>query len=126
MHAVGQISATDPRLSLHLSACDVLLQPYPDGVTTRRTTIMAALAHGLATVTTTGELTEPLWSKSGAVALAPAHDSDAFVEAALEIMHSREKRAALGQNGREFYRTKFDIQHIVEQLRASGERPAGS
>jgi glycosyltransferase involved in cell wall biosynthesis len=126
VHAVGQISATDPRLSLHLSACDVLLQPYPDGVTTRRTTIMAALAHGLATVTTTGELTEPLWSKSGAVALAPAHDSDAFVEAALEIMHSREKRAALGQNGREFYRTKFDIQHIVEQLRASGERPAGS
>jgi glycosyltransferase involved in cell wall biosynthesis len=126
VHAVGQIDARDPRLSLHLSACDVLLQPYPDGVTTRRTTIMAALAHGLATITTTGELTEPLWSKSGAVALAPAHDSDVFVELALEILESAEKRASLGENGREFYQTKFDIRHIVELLRASGEAPLPS
>jgi glycosyltransferase involved in cell wall biosynthesis len=124
VHAVGQIDARDPRLSMHLGACDVLLQPYPDGITTRRTTIMAAMAHGIATVTTTGELTEPLWSKSGAVALAPAHDSDAFVESAREILENLEKRQALGANGREFYQRNFGIQHVVEVLRASGDRPA--
>jgi len=123
VHAVGQIDARDPRLSWHLSACDALLQPYPDGVTTRRTTVMAALAHGLATITTSGELTEPLWSKSGAVVMAPADDSEAFVEAALGILESVEKRASLGQNGRKFYQRNFDIRHIVELLRGSGERP---
>ncbi len=121
VHAAGQIDARDPHLSLHLGACDVLLQPYPDGVTTRRTTIMAALAHGLATVTTTGELTEPLWRNSGAVALAPAYDSEAFVELTLEILGSAEKRASLGAMGREFYQGNFDIRHIVELLRAPSQ-----
>jgi glycosyltransferase involved in cell wall biosynthesis len=71
-----------------------------------------------------GELTEPLWSKSGAVELAPAKDSDAFVEAAVEVLENAEKRASLGENGREFYQRKFDIQYIVEMLRASGEHSA--
>lgn len=121
VHAVGQIGASDPRLSCHLSACDALLQPYPDGVTTRRTTVMAALAHGLATITTSGELTEPLWSKSGAVVMAPAGDSEAFVEAALGILECAEKRASLGENGAKFYHRNFDIRHIVALLRGAGE-----
>ncbi|HYW08022.1 MAG TPA: hypothetical protein VE913_13760, partial [Longimicrobium sp.] len=52
-------------LSVHLQACDVALQPYPDGVTARRTTAMAALANGVPLVTTDGAFTEPLWRGSG-------------------------------------------------------------
>ena len=37
--AVGRASAHD--ISVQLQACDVLLQPYPDGVTTRRTSVMS-------------------------------------------------------------------------------------
>ena len=40
-----------PILSRHLQACDVLVQPYPEGITSRRTSAMAALAHGRAIVT---------------------------------------------------------------------------
>ncbi len=33
-------------VSRHLQVCDVLVQPYIDGVSTRRTTVMAGLEHG--------------------------------------------------------------------------------
>ena len=62
-------------LSLHIQACDVLLQPYPDGVSARRSTAVSLLAHGAAVVTTRGPLSEGLWAESGAVdavALDPA------------------------------------------------------
>ena len=71
----GRLVATGglPRedVSLHLQACDLLVQPYPDGVSSRRTTVMAGLAHGRPVATTAGPLTEPVWSETGAVALAP-------------------------------------------------------
>ncbi len=58
-------------LSRHLSACDLMIQPYPDGISARRTSAMAALAHGRPVVTTVGRLTESLWTESGAVASVP-------------------------------------------------------
>src|SRR5262249_30581407 len=61
-------------VSAALRACDVLVQPYPDGITTRRTSAMAGLQHGVPTVTTTGALTEPIWAASEAVALIPVDD----------------------------------------------------
>ena len=60
VHAPGYLSPD--LLDAHLTACDVLMQPYPDGITVRRTSAMAALARGRAVVTTTGHLTEPLWA----------------------------------------------------------------
>ena len=35
---------TTEQLSVHIRACDVMLQQYPDGVSTRRTSAMAALS----------------------------------------------------------------------------------
>ena len=66
----GRISRSDAALTL--SACDLILQPYPDGVTTRRTSVMASLVNARAVVTTTGHLTEPVWADTGAVTLIPA------------------------------------------------------
>ena len=40
-------------LAEHVRACDVLVQPYPDGISSRRTSAMAGLALGVAVVTTT-------------------------------------------------------------------------
>jgi glycosyltransferase involved in cell wall biosynthesis len=119
VHAAGHMDARDPRLSLHLSACDLLIQPYPDGVTSRRTTVMAALCHGRPTITTAGALTEPFWQSSGAIRLAPAGDPDAFVDLTLELLSSATDRAALGNAGRELYQREFDINRIVELLRGS-------
>jgi glycosyltransferase involved in cell wall biosynthesis len=120
LHALGQVGARDPRLSLTLSACDLVIQPYPDGVTSRRTTIMAALAHGRPAITTAGVLTEPFWQTSGAVALAPAEDSEAFADLALRLMEDGSARRVLGETGRRFYQREFDIDHVVAMLRERG------
>ena len=116
VYAIGHIDARDPQLSLHLSACDLLIQPYPDGVTSRRTTVMAALSHGRPAVTTAGELTESFWESSDAVVLAPAGDSAAFVESTLRLLRNPEERASIGKSAMEFYKRNFEIEQIVELL----------
>lgn len=122
LHAIGPLDAKDPRLCAHLSACDLMIQPYPDGVTSRRTSLMAAISLGRPTVTTSGALTEPFWSRSGAVALAPAGDSEAFVECAVRILEDPRRRSSLGETARAFYRREFDLPHIIERL--SGTIPS--
>ena len=58
-------SRSPPRRSLSTcGACDLLVQPYPDGISSRRTSAMAGLALGVPVVTTTGHLTEPLWAET--------------------------------------------------------------
>jgi glycosyltransferase involved in cell wall biosynthesis len=115
--AAGHIRESS-RLSMHLSACDVLIQPYPEGVTTRRTTIMSALSHGRAAVTTTGSHSEPFWPSSEAVALTPAGDTGAFVDATLRLLESEERRSSLMRAAKQLYDQQFDVRHTVDLLRA--------
>ena len=69
--ATGGLPAAE--IPEYLRACDLLVQPYPDGVSSRRTSVMAALANGVPVVTTLGHLSEPIW-EDGPVATAPAGD----------------------------------------------------
>ena len=119
VHAAGY---TQPReLSSHLAACDLLLQPYPDGVSSRRTSLMAGLAHGLPVVTTAGRLTEPLWETCGAVALAPAEDPDAITTLVARLLDDAGARARLGARALSLYRERFDLSHTVAALRGAGD-----
>jgi glycosyltransferase involved in cell wall biosynthesis len=115
VHASGQLPAEE--LSYHLTACDVLIQPYPDGVSSRRTSFMAGLSHGKPMVTTTGELTEILWSQSNAVALAPSGDTRAFVERVRQLSVDAAERLRVGAAARRLYQERFDSAHIIETLR---------
>ena len=76
----SRVTATGPlpewELSRHLQICDLMIQPYLDGISARRSSAMAALAHGLPLVTTSGKATEDLWPASGAVSLAPVGDTE--------------------------------------------------
>lgn len=118
--AAGRLAPRE--LSAHLSACDLMLQPFPDGVSTRRTSVMAALAHGLPVVTTRGRLTEGLWEESGAVALAPAEDFAALGELTARLLSDARERSRLADAARALYRERFDLSHTVNALRR--ERPA--
>jgi glycosyltransferase involved in cell wall biosynthesis len=113
--ATGSLHPAD--LSRHLQACDLLIQPFPDGVSSRRTTVMAALAHGRPVVTTTGGLTESLWSDSNAVALAPAGDWAGLVAMTLRALRDPDERDRLGARGAELYRDHFDLAHTIRALR---------
>ncbi len=122
IHATGGLAPVP--LSIALQACDVLVQPYPDGATTRRGSLMAALAHGVAVVTTDGPLTEPLWRQSGGVRLVASDDMSALGLAALSLVADKTARVALGQSGRQLYREQFDVAHAVHALMTDTCRPA--
>jgi len=112
----GAISHAD--IAAALRACDVVVQPYPDGVTTRRTSVMAALANGVPTVTTAGALTEAVWGETGAVALAPASDARAIGAAVVALLRDPAGRATLAATGRRTYDERFAIDRTLEALLA--------
>ncbi|HEX8244153.1 MAG TPA: glycosyltransferase [Longimicrobium sp.] len=103
------------RISVHLQACDVVVQPYPDGVSARRTTAMAPLANGVATVTTAGFLTEEVW-RGGPAALVPAGDPGALAAAALDLLDDDPRRRRAGAAGREFYERNFSMRRTLDGL----------
>jgi glycosyltransferase involved in cell wall biosynthesis len=119
MRATSRLSPEDA--AAVLSACDLLLQPFPDGVTTRRTSVMAGLMNGRPVLTTAGHLTEPVWSETGAVAMTEAGNTRAFTSAARALLSNRNELSALAARGDDAYRRRFAIEHTIDALRATRE-----
>ena len=115
LHAADGLA--NEEVSVHLSACDLMIQPYPDGISTRRTSAMAALSHEKPVVTTSGRLTEPLWSGSGAVAAVPADDPSALAPLAAHLLEDPSERQLLARAGLQLYQERFDLRHTIKALR---------
>lgn len=116
LFATGELTARS--LSLHLQACDVMVQPYPEGVTTRRTSTMAPLVHGRPIVTTHGSSTEAMWRKCAGVSLVPL-DANAIVDEVQRLLSDAHGRTLLGQRGLQMYQETFHVSHAVGALIAS-------
>jgi hypothetical protein len=104
VRATGTLGGAE--LSRHLQACDVLVQPYVDGVSGRRTTTVSALEHGIPVATTFGRLSEPFWQDAAGIAVVPADHPERLgdvVSALLEPSRNRAARTA----ARKFYETHF-------------------
>lgn len=118
----GRVFATGPlpsyELACHLAACDLVLQPYPDGVTCRRASLMASMALGLPIVTTTGHLTEKLWKDSDAVVLVPADGGNALADGAESLLLNPFQRERMARKAAELYRLTFALQHTIDALRS--------
>jgi glycosyltransferase involved in cell wall biosynthesis len=114
--ATGSVDAK--QLSHALQACDLLVQPFADGASTRRTTLMAGLWHRIPIVTTIGRLSDATWASSGAVVGVPAGDDDAMARAVIALLRDPEKRRQLAARGRDLYDERFDIRHIVTALQS--------
>ena len=112
-------------VAAHLRACNLVVQPFPDGVTTRRTSLMASLANGCPTVTTIGPLTEPLWADESGVALAPVGDTAALVDLVVALLRDDGRRSALGRAGHLLYDTRFAVRHTVRHLSDQPGYPDG-
>jgi glycosyltransferase involved in cell wall biosynthesis len=107
----------------HLQACDLLVQPYPDGASSRRGSLLAGLALGLPILTTEGALSEPLWCESGAVALAPAGNINAMLQEADRLLGDRCCRLQLAAGARELYQSRFAIERTIAALTNGGRQP---
>ena len=113
--ASGQVGAES--LSSHLQICDVMLQPYSDGASTRRTTLMAALAHGIPVVTTLGRLSEDFWRSSDAVSVTRAGDTMAMSRAVADVLRDPAGRQRMSAAARTIYEQRFSLSHVVDTLR---------
>lgn len=108
-----------PRESLarRLSIADIFLAPYIDGISTRRTTLMAALQHGLAIVGTAGPSTDSIFHiESDAIHLVPVGHIDRFVQAAIRLATHDDERKALGNHARRLYERRFDWPLLADRL----------
>jgi glycosyltransferase involved in cell wall biosynthesis len=103
----------------HLAAADLLVQPYPDGVTTRRSSLMAGLALGVPVVTNAGPLTEDLWERSGAVALGDGPGDLAGTSE--RLLSDPESRRRTGRKGATLYAERFAVEHAVAAIRRAAE-----
>jgi|SRR5579871_31404 len=121
IHATGELPPQE--LSCHLAACDLLLQPYPDGVSSRRTSFMAGLSHGKPVVTTSGALTEDLWAASASVPIASGGASE-LIEWTRRLCDNAGERSRFGMAATELYRQHFELQRVIETLRSTALLPA--
>jgi glycosyltransferase involved in cell wall biosynthesis len=108
-------------VAAHLRACDILVQPYPDGVSARRTSVMAGLANGVPVVTNLGFLSEPLWASAAGVVVAPGPAPDAVAAAVGAVLGiSDAARAELGRRAAELYQAAFALDRLIDHLRRPG------
>jgi glycosyltransferase involved in cell wall biosynthesis len=106
-------------ISAHIQACDLLIQPYPNGVTTSRTSVMAGLYNCKPVVTTDGRKTEQIWRDQQGVALAPWPSADKALEIMVQLLDQPLERKALAERGHKLYQDRFSMERlcsILEQI----------
>lgn len=114
----GALSA--PCLAAHLAAADIFLAPFVDGVSTRRTTLIAALQHGLPIVGTEGDLTDPeLRSGRSCMVLVSPDEPQAFGAATASLVQDTHGRLVAGRGSRELFDRRFAWAALVESMRQS-------
>jgi glycosyltransferase involved in cell wall biosynthesis len=102
----GRLDATS--LAEHLAAADLYLAPFVDGVSARRTTLMAALQHALPVVGTYGPSTDTIMRHArDALLLTSSFDGGAFATAARDLALDPQ-RCGRGAAARRLYETHFD------------------
>ncbi len=109
-----------------LQSIDLLLLPFIDGVSERRTSFMAGLAHGTPIATTSGHNTGQTLRQANVCTLSTAHDPEAFLKQVMELMAAPDARRAMGGRGRAHYQMHYDwpvvVGHLLQQLRREVDR----
>ncbi len=90
-----------------LSEIDIFLLPLIDGISARRSSLMAALSLGLPVVGTDGPLTDGILRGAGICRMVSAEDEASFAREALALARNPELAEALGRAGKTFYEREF-------------------
>lgn len=97
----------------HLSACDLLVQPFSDGLSTRRTSLMAGLALGLPIVSNIGPHTEPLWHDLRPVALTPSTSPSEFAAVVSSLCSNPSELSRLSLAAKSAYEHHFSAARML-------------
>ncbi len=87
-------------VSGHLLASDLIALPYRDGVSFRRGSLMAAIAHGCTIITTEPETPEPEFVNGKCVRLIPPDSPTALAIAVEDLADNPELCTQMGRNAR--------------------------
>lgn len=99
--AFGRQSLVD--LAAAIAACDVMVQPYSDGANARRTSLLATLMLGVATVSNRGHNTETIFDGCGPRIVETGQVADAV----LELFRDETQRGRVAELGQAFYNRYF-------------------
>jgi polysaccharide biosynthesis protein PslF len=106
--------------SMYLYAADACVLPFDQGVTLSRSSLAAALAHGIPVITTRGEYLETPFQHEGNVFLCPPKDPDALAQAIRRVMSRPDLRLKLtegaGQLAREWFSWEKAVTRLMETL----------
>jgi glycosyltransferase involved in cell wall biosynthesis len=118
VHHPGQLPGIV--VAARLASADIFLAPYVDGVSSRRTALMAALQHALPVVGTDGASTDPLLrGATDALRLLPVGNPELFAESVFNLALSADLRSAMGRAARRLYEESFDWPVLAGRLLGS-------
>jgi glycosyltransferase involved in cell wall biosynthesis len=124
--AKGPLPADE--VSRRLAAVDIYLTPFADGVSTRRTSLMAGLQHGLPTVGTRGAFTDAVLrhEHGRALLLADVADAAAFEAHVLRLLSDDTLRRRVGIEAQRLYEREFSWPRIARRMFATLAAGVGS
>jgi glycosyltransferase involved in cell wall biosynthesis len=105
-----------PEVSRLLSICDVMMLPFIDGVSTRRTSAVAALQHRLPLLTTHSPKEEPFFVHGRNVYSVPAGDRQALANGLMDLAGKPDLRSRLREGAQRTYEAHFTWSAIAEQV----------
>jgi glycosyltransferase involved in cell wall biosynthesis len=99
-----------------LAESDLVVLPFTDGVTGRRTSFISAAQVGVATLTT---LTSPMddFTVDGAFEHTPPNHPDEFVAKAVDLAGDETRLKQMGQKSRELYERELSWSVIGSKVR---------
>jgi len=118
-HETGFLDDAD--VSAGFAACTAVALPYRDGASYRRGTLMAALAHGAAIVTTAPRVSVPVFVDGASMLLTPPDAPVALADALQRLFSDDALRARLQAGAAELSRM-FDWNAIAARTAAVFKR----
>ena len=103
IHKTGYVD--DTAVSGYLAAADVVALPFEDGASYRRGSLMAAIEHGCAIITTIPRVAIPTFSDGENMLLVPPHDAALLATALQNLYQSPDARACLKQGAAKLAQT---------------------
>jgi len=110
----GAVRQSSQDIFIPLSPCDLVVQSYGEGVSSRRSTVTMVLAHWRAPMTSTGDYTEPVWLEPGAIA--PTGADNTFYKVLYRLSTDENERDKIAMAERRLNNGHFALPHTLAAL----------
>jgi glycosyltransferase involved in cell wall biosynthesis len=105
-------------VSRRFAAVDIMLAPYRDGISSRRSAFMTGLQHGIPSVSTHGPVTDKaLLEQNGKAFLLGSRDvQEEFNAQVLSLARNAAERKMIGEGGAGLYYARYDAELEADRI----------